>query len=119
MAAVYTFDEDTVSDLHKDAYGFRPAQYWFSAWQQMSDDEKQAEWNSLLKALERAVEEDNVRERQAIALFEKNVTEAIALGAGDRATAIRWLMDGARANGDTEMFEYERGIPFGYIKKTA
>jgi predicted deacylase len=117
LTTVYTFDEDTVSDLHKDAYGFRPAQYWFQAWHQMTDAEKQSVWDQLLLALERSNQREAEEKKQAIERFEKSVTATIESGAADRATAIRWLMDGARANGDTEYYEFLVGLPYGYIAK--
>jgi hypothetical protein len=119
MVAVYTFDEDCVSDLHKDAYGFRPASYWFTAWHSMTDDEKQTEWDGLCEALRRANEEDVIHEKIAIERFEQSVSNTIANGAGDRATAIKWLQDAEGGNDDIEFFEYLQGIPYGYVAKSA
>ena len=119
MSAVYTFDEDCISDLHKDAYGFRPGEYWFKAWATMTDDEKQVEWDSLVAAMGRREDERKADEQVGIKRFEQSVTDTIATGASDRATAIRWMMDGADANGDVEYFEYLNCIPFGYVAKSA
>ena len=120
QATVYTFDEDTVSDLHKDVYKCRPSEQFWRNWKSFTDDQKQAEWDYLLKALQRTIAEENERELRAIARFEATVATSIASGAGDRATAIRWLMDSDTvAAGDVEFFEYNNGIPYGYVKETA
>jgi hypothetical protein len=118
MVAVYTFDEDCVSDLHKDAYGFRPASYWFAAWNSMTDAEKQAEWDSLVAAMARREEERLEDEKVGIVRFEQSVARTITSGAGDRATAIKWLRDAEGGNDDIEFFEYLQGIPYGYIAKS-
>lgn len=52
----YTFDERSVSDLHKDAFGFRPGEYWWREWQAASMDEKQQLWDDLIAALDNANE---------------------------------------------------------------
>ena len=64
--ATYTFDEDTVSDLHKDAYGFRPSGCWWGNWNTMSDAEKQEEWDQLIVSMVAREESRKEGERQAI-----------------------------------------------------
>ena len=50
---MYTFDSNTASDLHKEAYGFRPSVDWSSRWKLANNDTKQAIWDDLLVAAER------------------------------------------------------------------
>ena len=54
--SMFTFDEQTVSDLHKDARGFRPRAAFIEGWNQSDDENKQAIWNGLLRELERQEE---------------------------------------------------------------
>ena len=54
----YTFDTEALSDLYKDAYGFRPDYAYFKAWLDYQDDFKQVIWDRLLVDLARAVEEE-------------------------------------------------------------
>ncbi len=115
--ATYTFDENIVSDLHKDAYGFRPSQGWWSQWQYNTDAEKQAEWDSLISAMEYREESRKADEQVAIVAFESLVTKTLKAGAESRADALRWLMDASTANGDVEFFEYLMGVPYGYTKR--
>lgn len=85
----YTFDSDIVSDLHKDAYGFRPSQGWWGQWKSNTDAEKQAEWDSLLVALDRANDEFRDQEARAVKAFEVLVTDTINTGAKTREVALR------------------------------
>ena len=113
----YTFDINSFSDLHKDAMGFRPSQGFYQWIETANDDELQAEWDSLLQALDRRNRLEAEREQIAIAKFEAAVALTIASGANDRATAIQWLKDaeGDQYVADEEYFEYLNGIPYGYI----
>lgn len=54
----YTFDTERLSDLYKDAYGFRPDYAYMKAWHDYQDDFKQVLWDRLLVDIARAVEED-------------------------------------------------------------
>ena len=69
----YTFDENIVSNLHKDAFGFRPSRSWYWDWNGYSDDEKQKEWDFLLQALKRGMEDEARREDDAIFDFDCEV----------------------------------------------
>ena len=89
----YTFDEMTVSDLHKDAYGFRPGSYFWSLWMAGTDDEKQAMWDQLLVALEQSIQEERDRHTRAEARFAKMIAENMLLGAPDEETAVRWILE--------------------------
>lgn len=115
----YTFDEYTVSDLHKDAFGFRPSQCWWDSWTTMTDDEKQSEWDSLIESMEASCVEEASREQRAVAIFENTVSAVLASGAKDRATAHRWLMEASKAQGDWEYFCFLNGLPYGYFKEVA
>ena len=48
---MYTFDENLISDLHKDAYGFRPDMSFWATFAAFNPDQKQALWDSMLAHL--------------------------------------------------------------------
>lgn len=48
----FTFDPNSISDLHKDALGMRPGQDFWADWALADDIEKQEIWDSLLKMLQ-------------------------------------------------------------------
>jgi len=113
----YTFDNDTVSDLHKDAYGFRPSELFWEEWIGATDAERQAIWDSLERALEVSMEIERENEQRAIDRFEALVRVNIDAGAEDRETALRWIMDASRANGDWEYLCWEYSLPYRYFER--
>ena len=88
----YTFDEAIVSDLHKDAFGRRPSEDFWVYWKSWSDDMKQIVWDGLISAFNRAVDDQKAAYDAAKSEYEARLAEYISIGAKDRATAIRWLV---------------------------
>lgn len=115
----YTFDENILSDLHKDAYGFRPrSEEFWAEWDSADNDGKQRIWDGLLDAVDRAIETEREIQQEAIAEFESTVRSIMATVAGStREDAIRYLHDQFDTQGSIESLEYELGVPFGYISK--
>lgn len=89
----FTFDTALVSDLHKDAYGFRPSASFWDMWNNgLSDEGRQAEWDYLCAAADRAVDEEKREQDRAYNVFADRVVEAMLAGAKDRDEAILWLV---------------------------
>jgi len=104
--AIYIYDE------YKTAHGIRPRWFDFDAMsieelrelaQQVSDDCRET-------ALREAQAEAEAAER-----FEKLLADMVAMGAGDRATAIRWLRQAQDeyCYGDDDL-RFDYGLPWGY-----
>lgn len=93
MTKTYTYDERIVSDLHKDTYGFRPSQYWWEEWKACDEDGKQEIWDYLCEALAAEMEAQRERDERAIQEFENLVLRQLCVGAPDRQTAIRWIVE--------------------------
>jgi hypothetical protein len=103
-------------DMYKDAYGVRPRGIDTTSW---TEADFEAEFQMLGKVIE---QEDIARkeaEAEATAKFEQHVTNTICMGAKDRATALRWIMDASQADGDWEYFCFLNGLPYGYFKEAA
>lgn len=101
-----------ISDASKDAQGFR-TRYDIS---DMTIEELMVEADYWEGRVIEAIEEERAREKVAIAEFEKAVANTIAIGAGDRETAIRWLKgDDEWYINDESYFEYSYGLPYGYL----
>jgi len=115
----YTFDEGTVSDLHKDTHGYRPSASFWTLWRASTDDQKQAIWDQLIADLDIEVERYKAVERQAIDDFEATITRTIAMGAGDRATAIRWFVEASDTDSQYpgEYLCWQLNIPYSYAKE--
>lgn len=109
----YTRDdyEQSYSDFHKEAYGFRP-RHSTSHWTlEMFKRE--------FEELNRACEANEAAEKKAISVIEAKITQLIELGAKDRKTAIKWLADGEQLNPndnyDMDYLCYQLGVPYGYF----
>lgn len=89
----YTFDASIISDLHKDARGFRPTQQWTQTFNAAQDSEKQWIWDNLCRELEEELERERQEENRAIERFNTLVQKNIAIGAADETTAIRWIIE--------------------------
>ncbi len=111
---MFTFDEQTISDLHKDARGFRPHAAFIEGWNSSDDENKQAIWDGLLRELDQVQLEEDRREREALADFELEVLRTIDLGAGDRKTALRWMTQSSTFHNSqcVEGWVFNRGILF-------
>ena len=114
---MYTFDENIVSDLHKEAYGTRPTSLWWQCWNEATDDEKQVEWNNLLEVhavtMDRAAQE----EIAAINAFEIEIANALDVGARSREDAVRWIVQSLELDDIDLMYGgsaicYRKGLPY-------
>ena len=103
-------------DMYKDAHGIRPRGIDTSTWT-LADF--QLEFASLQEVIVREQANRQVAEKEAIAKFEQHVTNTICMGARDRETALRWIMDASNANGDWEYLCYDLGLPYQYFRKAA
>jgi len=113
----YTFDENTVSDLHKDARGFRPRGYFWTEWKQATSEQKQSIWDDLIDELNMALEQEKREQESAVASFEESIRLNMELGARDRATAIRWMVQSLDLSEVDYMYGgklicYNLGLPF-------
>jgi hypothetical protein len=89
----YTFSDDIISDLHKDAYGFRPAQRFFDDWNTYSDDEKQECWDTMIKDMMEAEEQQENLEAEALNTFRALVRKTMDLTGSKWYTAVRYLCE--------------------------
>ena len=90
---MYTFNENIVSDLHKDARGFRPTEYFWEEWTQAPDQFKQKIWDCLIQELEDTMAEDRRREAQAALQLTERLEEMYQLGAKSEVQALKWIME--------------------------
>lgn len=113
----YTFDETIVSDLHKDAFGFRPREFFWEEWNAASDAQRQEIWDDLLLALDRAVEFERQQQEAAIVDFRAEVARMIELGAKDEHQAKKWIIQSLGADEMDLLYGgswvcYELGLPY-------
>ena len=111
-----SYDENIISDLHKDAYGFRPDSSFWASWAAFNVTQKQALWDSMLADLERSIEEDRKMQEDAVFKFEDRIENLMHDGTNVRSV-VKWLMEADEALNDAEYFEFLNNLPFGYLKK--
>jgi predicted Fe-S protein YdhL (DUF1289 family) len=119
---VYTFDESIVSDLHKDAFGCRPREYFWAEWNNSADAEKQVIWDDLLESLERANEWARAEQAAAVKQFERRIELLMNMGASTRETAIRWIIESMNLSENDKLYGgsyicFELGLPYN-MKET-
>ena len=103
-------------DMYKDAYGVRPRGIDTSTWTEYAF---QVEFEHLALVIQQEETARKEAEAEATAKFEQHVTNTICMGARDRATALRWIMDASHADGDWEYFCFLNGLPYGYFREAA
>lgn len=79
-----------ISDSFKDAHGFRPRGIW--DFESMSDAELLALSDRVYEEACLAHKEEEGRQAQSAERFEELVLGIIAMGAGNRQTALKWLL---------------------------
>ena len=97
----YTFDENIVSDLHKEAYGFRPREGWWNMWAAFNADQKQATWDSLIADLDDAIEQQEKQEAQALVEFKSLLKDTMNICNCDWKNALRILIEAEGMSTDT------------------
>ena len=105
-----------LSDAYKDAHGVRPRHMNFD---EMSIEELNRQIEICVKVIEQNLKDQEDAEKDAVAKFEQHVTNTICMGARDRVTALRWIMDASHADGDWDYFCHLNGLPYGYFRKAA
>ena len=118
----YTFDADIVSDLHKDARGFRPREGFWSHWNLSTSDEKQAIWDGLLRELDERFAEDQRREREAVSRFDSGLELIQATFACDREEAIVHFVESLKLDKYDLMYGgsyicFDLGLPYSMEKE--
>ena len=108
----YTFDSNIVSDLHKDAYGFRPSSTWWAAWRGMDDQGRQEEWDRMCREVEAEEARRLTAEAAARVRWEQHIDQLMSANHIDRATALRWDMQALGCEGDAGYYCYQWGLSY-------
>ena len=87
---MFTFNENLISDLYKDAYGSRSASAMWPV--NGTDAEKQAEWDRVCDIVELEIEAQKLRQDYAKHDFEESIAKCLSVGAKNRKQAIEWAL---------------------------
>ena len=121
MTKTFSFDEKLFSDLHKDAYGFRPARD-HNFYVVQSPETKEEIWSGVIFDLEMSIEREKTEKTRNGERFEILISTNIAIGAKDRKTAIRWLLEAEDLIEDMKFYGgeaacYRFGLPYSMDKE--
>jgi hypothetical protein len=116
------YDENILSDLHKDAYGFRPRELFFARWDAMSVEEKNDEWEHLLNALADANDAYLAATSKALKEFRENLRLRIKRtnASNWKVAMTQWMTEEGRnyeeyGVQEVEGWLYEYGLAFPKI----
>lgn len=102
------------SDAFKDANGFRPR--WCNNW---TVEDYKRELPGVYEDCRRSMEAEKARQAESVVQFEAKVQTLIGMGAGDRQTALRWMVDGDLSKWSLEELEYDNDLPWCYLRQPA
>ena len=109
-----TYSSDLISDLHKDAYGYRPRGRFFADWAEATDAEKQEMWDIMTATLEANAKAERAQELKDVAQMEADIGAYMAFGARDRKDALRWMTQSQTfySGQCVEGWVWEKGVLF-------
>lgn len=111
---MYTFSNDIISDLHKDARGYRPLQGFFDMWNESSDDTKQEVWDMLVKEMEYNQKEEARHEAENLVKFRELIRSVMDTASCNWKVALRYLVDSENLdiNFELDYFLWDQGLGF-------
>ena len=113
---MYTFDDNIVSDLHKDARGFRPCEYFWEEWTQSPDNVKQIIWDKLVVEMEESMAQQKADEARALVEFRKIIAAQMELCNVSWTRALEYLADAEDMSieheQDFDYFLWNQGIGY-------
>jgi hypothetical protein len=117
MEKQYTYDEDIVSDLYKEAFGFRPREDFWANWNSYSDEERQVSWNQMIEFAESEADREHLERLAAEQDLETRIIPNIQsyLNSCIREDAIQHLHKTYETYGSIEYLEHCLGIRYGYL----
>jgi hypothetical protein len=114
-SGVYTIEDaikwdlySTISDVSKDANGFRAR---FN-WQTMTIAELEADLEYYYKAANETYEREVKWEKRATIAWKAHLRHLVSIGAGNIQTALKWDMAAEDADMDPGMYCYQKGISY-------
>ena len=111
-----SYDENIISDLHKDAYGFRPDSSFWATFAVFNPIQKQALWDSMIADLNRSIEDEEEGYKMAAEEFEARI-DSLMHDSPTRQDVVNWFLRAENHQNEIDSFEFINGLPFGYLKK--
>jgi len=116
----YSYSEESISDLHKDAWNHRPTQSFWFHWEIADQDAKQAIWDNLIDDMVKNDAEEAKIKKDNASNLAKRIKEVCKLGANNYKTAIRWIIEADELEPDLyyegDQLAWEYNIDFKHKK---
>lgn len=111
---------DLISDLYKDAYGFRPANEYLRNYASLSKEEQQEEDAYLQNIVDRSIEEERAQREHSYNVWFNSVSQIATSNNVSLGTAIRWDMEAhdATMGGELDVGYYCYKTGIGYENET-
>lgn len=110
----YTFSNELISDLHKDARGYRPTEAFWNAWNFQDDEGKQVVWDMLIEEMQIRDAEEMELQRKALVELRASLRTIMNLMNCDWKVALRVLADAEDIDleQDFDYFLWNQGVGF-------
>ena len=73
----YDWDDNLISDLHKDARGHRPSHGFMLMWKDLTPAQKQEKWDSLVEEMKQSQAEEQEMEKMALDVFRASLRKTM------------------------------------------
>lgn len=114
------FEDSLVSDLYKDAHGFRPGTTFICHWDDSSEEERQRIWDNLVEICRENERRDDMLRDRAINDLDRLLDNARQNGESE-LRVLEELADKHncfyRETIDVDGLEYYLGLPCGHLQK--
>lgn len=101
------------SDFHKDAYGYRPRHICVH---DLSDEQILSDFETFSQVCEMNAKEEAIQLKEDEQAWADLIDKTIHLGAGDRKTALRWIVQ-AENEWNAEQIIWRHGLLFSSMAK--
>jgi hypothetical protein len=102
-----------ISDLHKDARGFRPSPAFWARWKTLARPEQEKIFMDLSAELEHTLEQERLQDQAAVDAFELRIRALMGSGALTRKEAIRQMVRAISPDIiDGDFACYRLGLPY-------
>lgn len=103
-----------LSDMSKDAYGFRLRSDYFA---EFTMEQLHEEAEKLQRVVVESIEQEAREHELAIVSFEEYISKMMSDHRIDRKTAIRWDMEAEEVSGDVGFYCWKKHLPYTYESK--
>ena len=103
---------DIISDMHKDAYGFRPSGEFFRRFEAMTDSEQDEVVCDLQSQIETSIREEEELYKENYRKLVCHIDTQAKANAVDKKTVLRWLIE-LEEYQSLDYLDWDYGVKYG------